>query len=272
MRKSRVFITGGASGLGKAIAMLYAKSGAKVAIGDINDSKLEQTKQELMQLTSDVLTFHCDITKLTDLEKVRTEVETQWQGLDILVNNAGVVGQVGEVEELTMSQWQQVFEINLLGVIRGCKVFNPLFKQQKSGAVVNIASMAGITNAPQMGIYNCSKAGVIALTETLYYELAPYNVSAHAVCPAFFKTNLTDSMLSSDKSIGFVNKLMESSPLTADDIAAMIAKQVENKDLFLLPHKRERNLYLLKRLLPNWFFNKMSQIYNKGFSKKVGAK
>jgi len=268
---NRVFITGGASGLGKAIAMHYAKAGARVAIGDISDTNLEQSKQELMQHTPDVLTFHCDITKLSHLEKVRSSLETKWQGLDILVNNAGIVGQVGEVEELTISQWQQVLEINLLGVLRGCKVFTPLFKQQKSGAIVNIASMAGITNAPKMGIYSCSKAGVISLTETLHYELTPHNVSAHVVCPAFFKTNLTDSMASSDKSIGFVNKLMESSPITADDIAAMIAKQVENKELFLLSHKRERNLFLLKRLFPNWFFKKMSQIYSKGFSKKVGA-
>jgi short-subunit dehydrogenase len=272
METNRIFITGGASGLGKAIAMFYAKSGAKVAIGDINDISLEETKQELLQHTADVLTFHCDTTKFKDLEKVRSELETQWLGLDILVNNAGIVGQVGEVEELTISQWQHVLEINLLGVIRGCKAFNTLFKQQKNGAIVNIASMAGIINAPQMGIYSCSKAGVISLTETLHYELAPYNVSAHVVCPAFFKTNLTDSMASSDKSISFVNKLMESSTLTADDIAAMIAKQIESRDLFLLPHKRERNLYLLKRLLPNGFFKKMSQMYTKGFSKKVGTK
>lgn len=271
MKKSRIFITGGASGLGKAIAMFYAKSGARVAIGDINDINLEQTKQELQQLTSDVLTFHCDTTKLSDLEMVRSELASQWQGLDILVNNAGIVGHVGEVENLAVSQWQQVIDINLLGVIRGCKAFTSLFKQQKSGAIVNIASMAGITNAPQMGIYSCTKAGVISLTETLHYELEPHNVTAHVVCPAFFKTNLTDSMASSDKSIGFVNKLMESSPITADDIAAMIAKQIADKELFLLTHKRERNLYLLKRLFPNGFFKKMSQIYSKGFSKKVGA-
>ncbi len=268
----RIFITGGASGLGKAIAMFYAKSGAKVAIGDINDINLAQTMIELEALTSDVLTFHCDTTKLTDLEKVRAELETKWQGLDILVNNAGIVGQVGEVEDLTIAKWQQVLEINLLGVIRGCKVFTPLFKQQKSGAVVNVASMAGITNAPQMGIYNCSKAGVISLTETLHYELSPHNVSAHVVCPAFFKTNLTDSMASSKNSISFVNKMMENSPLNADDIAALIAKQVEKKKLFLLPHKLERKLFLLKRLMPSWFFSKMTKIYLKNFSKNIKAK
>lgn len=272
MAESRVFITGGASGLGKAIAMHYARAGARVAIGDINDINLAQTKLELEALTSDVLIFLCDTTKLTDLEKVRAELETKWQGLDILVNNAGIVGQVGEVEDLTISQWQNVLDINLLGVIRGCKVFTSLFKQQRSGSIVNIASMAGISNAPQMGIYNCSKAGVISLTETLHYELSPHNVSAHVVCPAFFKTNLTDSMTSSKNSIGFVNKMMENSPLNADDIAALIAKQVENKDLFLLPHKLERNLFLLKRLIPSWFFSKMTKIYLKSFIKNIKAK
>lgn len=267
----RVFITGGASGLGKAIAMFYAKSGAKVAIGDINEASLAQAKQELLQLTSEVQTFHCDTTKLTDLEVVRTVLESEWGGLDILFNNAGIVGKFGEVEDLTITQWQQVLEVNLLGVIRGCKAFASLFKQQKSGAIVNIASMAGITNAPKMGAYSCSKAGVISLTETLHYELAPFNVSAHVTCPAFFKTNLTDSMTSSDKAIGFVNKLMEKSTLSADDIAAMIAEQVECKSLYLLPHKRERQLFLFKRLFPNWFIRKMSKIYHQTFSKKVKA-
>ncbi len=272
MKKRRIFITGGASGLGKAIAMFYAKMGAHVAISDINDTNLKDTEQALSKYTDNVMSFHCDTTKLSDFEVVRSKIESRWGGLDILVNNAGIVGQVGNVEQLTIDQWQEVFDINLYGVIHGCIAFIDLFKKQKSGAIVNIASMAGITNAPQMGIYSCSKAGVISVTETLHYELAPFGVSAHVVCPAFFKSNLTTSMQSSEKSVGFVTNLMEKSPLTAADIAQMIAKQVENKDLYLLPHKKERRLFLFKRLMPNWFFNKMSQIYNKGFSKKVGAK
>lgn len=264
----RIFITGGASGLGKAIAMHYAKQGFNVAIGDINEDNLEITKQALLKLTKQVMALPCNTTKFKDLENAQKTIENEWGGLDILVNNAGIAGTVGEVEKVSMANWDQVLNINLLGVVRGCKAFNALFKRQGSGAIVNIASMAGITNTPQLSIYNSSKAAVISLTETLRYELKPFNVNAHVVCPAFFKTNLIDSMESSDKTKSFVTREMEKSSITADDIAAMIERQIENNDLYLLPHKRERNLWLLKRFFPTWYERKAMQMYKKLFGHK----
>ncbi|WP_169902737.1 SDR family NAD(P)-dependent oxidoreductase [Paraferrimonas sedimenticola] len=268
MKRMRIFITGGASGLGKAIATHYAKQGYAVAIGDIDPIALAQAQQQLTQYTSDVLAIDCNITALEDLESARAQIESAWGGLDILVNNAGIVGKVGLLDALAIEDWHQVLDINLLGVVRGIKAFASLFKQQGSGAIVNIASMAGITNSPTMGIYSTSKAGVIALTETLEYEMAAYGVSAHVVCPAFFETNLTKSMNSSAKTKSFVEGAMAKSSIDANDIAAMIAQQVEDGELYMMPHKRERRLWQLKRFFPKWYQRKCHKWYVKPVVKK----
>lgn len=263
MQQKRVFITGGGSGLGRAIALFYAEKGSKVAIGDIDQSGLEETKRQLLEKTQDVLAIHCDTTDLASLTQAKEQIVSAWQGLDVLFNNAGVAGKHGAVEVNSIDDWNKVLEINLLGVVRGCMAFIELFKQQKSGAIVNTASMAGLLTPPEGAIYNVSKSAVIALTETLQYELAPFNVTAHAVCPAFFKTNLTSSMESNPQAKRFIEREMDKSTIKASDVARMIFEQVENNQLMLLTHPRERRLWRLKRVLPNMYENMMKKTFAK---------
>src|SRR3546814_13789456 len=99
----------------------------------------------------------------------------QFGGVDLLFNNAGVA-QSGPIDETTMDDWQWIVDINLLGVVRGCRVFTPLMKTQGSGVIVNIASMAGLIHPPQMAAYNTTKAAVVALSETLKAELHRYDI------------------------------------------------------------------------------------------------
>lgn len=263
MTRQRVFITGGASGLGKAIALFYAKKNAKVAIGDINTEALESTQKELSQYTDEVLTFECNTRDINSLAHVRETIETQWQGLDLLVNNAGVAGTHGDIETVDLGDWDTVLDINVMGVVRGCKEFASLFKKQSSGAIVNIASMAGIINPPGASAYNASKAAVISISESVKFEMLPYNVTVHAVCPAFFKTNLTASMKSSEKAKAFVDREMEKSDITAEDIAAMIDQQIQSNQFLLLTHKKERRLWQLKRFIPAMY----ERMTNKAFLK-----
>ena len=106
-------------------------------------------------------------------------------------------------------------------MVRGTRTFVPLLKRQRSGRIVNVASLAGLVHPAGMASYNAVKAAVVALTETTGHELAAYGVRAHAVCPSYFRTNLMDSMQGADTAVGeVVRRLVESSPLTADDIAA----------------------------------------------------
>lgn len=266
----RVFITGGASGLGRAVALRYAKEGAKVCIGDINPEQGVAVEDEIRQLGGEGYFISCDVRRLTDLEKIRDELAQKWGGVDVVVNNAGVAS-AGSIDDSTMADWEWILDINVLGVVRGCKAFTPMFKTQGHGAFVNVASMAGLMLAPLMSSYNVSKAGVIALSETLHHELRDFNIHTSCVCPAFFQTNLTQSMRASHASMQrSVNKLMKRSTVSADDVAEDIFRSVEAGDFWVLPHAKERRLWHLKRHAPgvfDWLMHKE----NKRWMKKVGG-
>jgi NAD(P)-dependent dehydrogenase (short-subunit alcohol dehydrogenase family) len=260
MNKKRIFITGGASGLGKAIALKYAQAGYRVCIADINDERGTETLAQLNKIAPSALYLHCDITKIESLEWAKEQLMVNWSGVDIVVNNAGVGGNAGGIEDISLEDWHWVLNINLLGVVRGCKVFTPLFKLQGFGYFINIASMAGLVNAPNMSNYNVAKAGVISLSETLSMELAPNNIGVSVVCPAFFKTNLTESLKANNpKVIDSVNKLMDKATISANDVADAIYRGVEQQNFWLLPHKIERRLWLLKRYVPFVFHYLMNR-------------
>lgn len=262
-QNKRIFITGGASGLGQAIAHLFAKKGYKVAIGDINEPRLEQTKTELLKHTDDVLTFKCNTTKTSDLEQVKYVLVSTWGGIDIVVNNAGIGGTAGSIDEVSLADWETIIDVNVMGVVRGCKIFSPLLKTQKAGAIVNIASSAALFTPPYMSSYNVSKSAIVGLSETLRSELASFQVSTHVVCPGFFKTNLTDSIKSKDMGMNqFVEAAMAKSPIDANDIAIMIHRQIEANQFLLIPHKMERRMWYIKRYLPRFLESRMKKLAN----------
>jgi NAD(P)-dependent dehydrogenase (short-subunit alcohol dehydrogenase family) len=265
----RVFITGGASGLGRAIALRYAREGARVCIGDINPEQGAAVEQEINRDGGEGYFVECDVRRLTDLERICTDLTSKWGGVDVVVNNAGVAS-AGSIEDTTMADWDWIMDINVMGVVRGCKAFTPLFKQQGSGAFVNIASMAGLMLAPLMDSYNVSKAAVIALSETLSQELRDSGVHVSCVCPAFFQTNLTNSMRSDIPGIQQnVNKLMKRSSITADNVADDIVRAVKEKSFWVLPHVKERRMWLLKRHAP-WAFDYLMHKESKRWMSKMG--
>ncbi|WP_404368982.1 SDR family oxidoreductase [Marinobacter sp.] len=266
----RVFITGGASGLGRAIALRYARDGARVCIGDISPEKGAEVEHEINALGGEGYYVNCDVRRLTDLEKIRDELESKWSGVDVVVNNAGVAS-AGAIEDSTMADWDWILDINVLGVVRGCKAFTPLFKKQGAGAFVNVASMAGLMLAPLMSSYNVSKAGVIALSETLHQELRDFGIHTSCVCPAFFQTNLTASMRSDIAGIQQnVGKLMKRSNITADDVAEDIHRAVQEGEFWVLPHVKERRMWILKRHAP-WAFDWLMHQESKRWMKKMGG-
>ena len=254
MNNKRIFITGGASGLGKAVAIKFASKGFKVCIGDVNDERGQEAEAELKSLSSESFYVYCDVTSQDNLENVRSQLETRWGGVDVVVNNAGVGGTAGSIEDVSLSDWQWVIDVNLMGVVRGCKTFTPLFKKQKSGHFVNIASAAGLMSAPFMSNYNVTKAGVISLSETLLAELHAHNITTSVVCPAFFQTNLTESMRSHIGGIhSKVNKLMSRSKITAEDVADSIYQAYEKKEFWVVTHPFERRMWYFKRMVPKGF-------------------
>lgn len=249
----RVFITGGASGLGRAMALRYAKQGCRVCIGDINAERAAEVVAEINQAGGTGLFKHCDVTSEANLQTVADELRTEWQGIDVLINNAGVAT-AGSIESFSLDDWQWVIDINVLGVVRGCKAFVPLLKQQKSGHIINTASLAGVVSPPMMSSYNATKAAVIALSETLHAELSPYNIGVTVACPSFFRTNLGESLRSSEPGIDkMIERLFERAKIDADGVAEKICKGADKGEFMVLPVTEDKRLWQVKRASPALF-------------------
>jgi NAD(P)-dependent dehydrogenase (short-subunit alcohol dehydrogenase family) len=251
---TRVLITGAASGLGRAMALAWARRGARLLIADLHAERGAESVSLCLEAGAAEAHFlRLDISRESDFLAAADWVAAHWSGLDILVNNAGVAGG-GSFDGISEADWQWMLDINLMGVVRGCKVFTPLFKRQGQGQFVNIASMAGLLNPPAMASYNVAKAGVVALSETLASELSPWNIRTLAVCPSYFQTNLNESLRTHDDAMKTaLTKLLAGSEITADDIAAGILAAVARGDALYLPHERAREAWEMKRRDPDAF-------------------
>ncbi|MEE2731174.1 SDR family oxidoreductase [Ketobacter sp.] len=257
--KKTVAITGGASGLGKAMALRYARAGWGVAIADLNDERGESTLQELNDLCGDACYHHVDVRDAGAIEGWRDAILQRWGHINVVINNAGIASH-GGIAESSLEDWDFTIDINLMGVVRGCKFFSQTMKQQGYGHIVNIASMAGLIHSPEMNSYNATKAAVVALSETMQFELAPFGIGVTVVCPGFFQTNLAESTRSPDSHAqAHVSKMLATSDITADDIADQVFNAVDSNQFMLLPHKSYRNTWYWKRFMPSLYNNKMGQ-------------
>ncbi len=246
----RIFVTGGASGFGRAIAERWARAGYRVCVGDIHDERLAETLAALRNLGATAHSLRCDVTKEADLEAAATWLEEHWGGVDIVVNNAGVaIG--GGITDISIEDWRWIIDINLLGVVRGCRVFTPLFRKHSGGRFVNVSSMAGLIHPPMMSAYNATKAAVVAISETLSVELARDKIAVSVVCPSFFRTNLTETMRAGNPDIAAVtNKLVNKAARGADEIADLTFKGVQRGDFHILTHPDGKAAWMLKRFAP----------------------
>ncbi len=190
--KDRVaIVTGGARGIGKAIALTFIREGAKVALVDVDTGILETAKNEIKKTREEVIIIPCDITKSMEVKAMVNQVQKAFGRIDILVNNAGIIRR-GTIDTVTEEDWDQVIDVNLKGTFNCSKAIVETMKRQKYGKIVNISSIAGkmgdITSAPG---YGPSKAGVDALTKTLARQLAPYGINVNAVSPHAIETEMS---------------------------------------------------------------------------------
>lgn len=254
LRGKRIFITGGGSGLGRALALRYARDGWKVCIGDVNEAGGAAVLAELQAAGAEAFFLRCDVTKESDMEAARDALLARFGGVDIVVNNAGVAV-AGGIDETPEADWAWITDINLLGVVRGCRVFTPVFRRQGGGWFINVASMAGLLHPPQMAAYNATKAAVVALSETTYAELLPDNIGTSVVCPAFFRTNLADTVRASNADLAnATRRLVNKAKIGADEIAEQVFRGVARGEFRIMTHAVERRLYYIKRVTPYEIF------------------
>ena len=193
-------ITGGASGFGREFATIAAGLGMKLVLADVQQDALDKVKSELEAQDVQVLTMRCDVRHAAEVQALADATMAKFGAVHLVFNNAGV-GAGGLVWESTQADWEWVLGVNLWGVIHGVRIFTPLMlecaKREAGyqGHIVNTASMAGLLNAPTMGIYNVSKHAVVSLSETLYQDLklveAP--IGASVLCPYFVPTGINKS-------------------------------------------------------------------------------
>jgi 3-oxoacyl-[acyl-carrier protein] reductase len=187
-----VIVTGGAQGIGKEIALQFAKEKAKVIIFDLNDEQLQAAENELKQYC-EATALKDDVTNLAEAEKNVNKIIDNFKRVDILVNNAGITRD-NLLLRLSESDWDKVLAVNLKGAFNCMKAVSRFMVKQRYGKIVNISSIIGIMgNAGQIN-YAASKAGLIGMTKSLAKELGSRNITVNAVAPGYIKTAMTDKL------------------------------------------------------------------------------
>lgn len=197
LKGKSALVTGGTAGIGKAIACLYAKSGADVAIFGTNRERAEQVLKELEALKIDpaqkVCYFLVDVSKSKEVDETVTELLKDFGKIDILVNNAGVTRD-GLLMKMSEEDWDTVLDINLKSVYNTCKALSRPMMKAKSGTIINISSVIGLTGNAGQANYAASKSGMIGFTQSLAKELASRGVRANCVAPGYIETQMTESL------------------------------------------------------------------------------
>ena len=221
-------VTGGAQGLGFAIAQRLVESGARVSLWDLNPATLEAARAEL---GAAVTTQTVDITDLAGLKAAHAATEQALGPVSILVNSAGITGGNASLEDYDPEVWRKVIEVNLNGTFYINKVVVPSMKARNYGRIVNISSVAGKEGNPNLAAYSAAKAGVIGLTKSLGKELAKFDIAVNAITPATAKTPILDSLTKE-----FIDYMLVRIPrgrfLEVDEAANMVAWLVSKENSF----------------------------------------
>ena len=209
-------ITGGAQGIGYAVAKRMIENGAKVVIWDF-DAELAQASASELGATA----LHCDVSDWHSVQAATQKTETQFGRIDVLVNSAGVAGANAVVEDYPIEEWNKIMSVNLNGTFHTNRAVIAGMKQRGYGRIVNIASIAGKEGNPNASAYSASKAGVIALTKSLGKEAADYNIGVNCITPAAARTAIFDQM--SEEHINYMlSKIPRNRFVDVTEVANMI--------------------------------------------------
>ena len=189
LRGKVAVVTGGASGIGKAIAQALSDAGATVVIADINLASAQATAEGL---TNDAFAVEHDVRRAESASALDVATQVRFGRLDIIVNNAGVGPKPGPIVDMTEEEWDRVMDVNARGVFLTTRALAPRLIAQNSGRIINIASVVGQTGAAMIVQYAASKFAVRGMTQCLAAELAPYGITANNICPGIVVTELMD--------------------------------------------------------------------------------
>ena len=247
--RSSVVITGGASGIGKALAFRFGKEGHDIIIGDVEEPALEIAISELRSEEILATGIVVDVSDLDSVRSFRDQIFSEFSPPYILCLNAGV-GAGGSISESSVLDWEWVLGVNLWGVIYGLNTFLPFMEDNNNGHIIITSSIAGHLSYPNMGVYNASKHAVLSIAETLCYELQEkgIEVGVSVLCPGLVKTNILDSernrpeILTSNVSLNEPDdqdtrkeavREIYNLALDPDSVADLVFKAVESKQFYI---------------------------------------
>lgn len=264
-------VTGGASGLGRAFCLHLGSLGWHVAVADVDHSGAQTTLKKLCDQGSSGQVEVLDVRDAAAWDALVFKLRSQWPRLDLLVNNAGICG-AGHIGEYPLDDFRKILDVNLVGVINGCHACVPwLLEKPMGGHVVNIASIAAALNAPAMGAYSTSKAGVVAFSETLYGELMSRGVGVTVVMPGFFRSHLLkEGTFTDDALLRIAETYSRKSSFTAEDVVLQTMRGVERRRLYVVLGRKARWAWRLKRWFPALFQKVVVKLFERD-RRKLGG-
>ena len=253
-------ITGAGSGFGLEVARLAAGRGMKLVLADVQQDALDRSAAEMRALGAEVLASKVDVSKADQVEALGAATLARFGAPNFVFNNAGI-GAGGLIWENTLKDWEWVLGVNVMGVVNGVRVYTPMMLEAAKndpaweGHIVNTASMAGLLNAPNMGVYNVSKHAVVALSETLYQDLrlVTDQIGASVLCPFFVPTGITESDRNRPDSLrdagakptrsqligkAMSEKAVSSGKVTAAQVAGYVLDAVEHGRFYIYSHPK----------------------------------
>ncbi len=244
-------VTGAGSGIGRAFAVELARRGGRVVCADIDPVRAKETVGLVVRAGGDGLEIACDVSVEQQVRELADSAE-KWFGeaASLVINNAGIGAGGSVIGAISKSDWETTLSVNLWGAIHGCEVFVPRLRARGGGGLINVASAASFGAAPRMGAYNVSKAGVLALSETLSSELSGTGVGVTVLCPTFVKTNIVDNPLIEKSAATLATTLMKWTGVSPESVARKTLDANDRGHLHVLPQLDAKALWMFKRAVP----------------------
>ena len=250
-------ITGAGSGFGLAFARIGASLGMQLVLIDVQQDTLDAANAELQAAGSQTMAFRLDVSDAMQMEAMADSVKSRWGAPHLVFNNAGV-GSGGLIWENTTKDWDWVLGVNVMGVVHGVRLFTPMMLEAAAqdaawqGHIVNTASMAGLLNPPNMGVYNVSKHAVVALSETLYQDLrlVTGQIGASVLCPYFVDTGISQSFRNRPADMdgkptrsqqvqhAMISKAVASGKVSAAEVAQLVFEAVAKNQFYIYSHPK----------------------------------
>ena len=242
LRDRVAVVTGGGSGIGRALVDVFAREGMRVVVADVDEGSAVDAADAVRKRGGTALAVRTDVTDLAQVQALADRAFSELGAVDVLCNNAGVA-LWGSLETATHRDWQWVLGVNLWGVIHGIEAFVPrMIAGGRRGHVVNTASMAGLVATRGLGVYNTSKYAVVGLSETLVKDLAPHGIGVSVLCPLGVATRIRNSdrnrpsQLRNDGTEAAAPVTLDGSTLAPEAVAEMVLSAVLENRLYVITH------------------------------------